>query len=160
MSREEPIEFVIGNDVAFANEAYVMDSNSHGVEGRSHVEAPVHIGDGTWVGKFIVPRDRPATPLTNRERQIAALAAQQMSAADIAAAAGRGGSPAVGGGLRRRRFGQRDFQPAYPHRHHTGSAALWFGERVCDVELDRLGDRRRQQYQSRAADSHGNAANV
>nr|MDP9466593.1 hypothetical protein [Actinomycetota bacterium] len=33
-----------------ANEAYVMDSNSHGVEGRSHVEAPVHIGDGTWIG--------------------------------------------------------------------------------------------------------------
>jgi maltose O-acetyltransferase len=43
-------EIVIGDDVAFANEAYVMDSNSHGVEGRSHVEAPVHIGDGTWIG--------------------------------------------------------------------------------------------------------------
>jgi acetyltransferase-like isoleucine patch superfamily enzyme len=27
-----------------------MDSNSHGVEGRPHVEAPVVIGDGTWVG--------------------------------------------------------------------------------------------------------------
>ena len=40
----------IGDDVALANEVYVMDSNSHGVEGRAHVEAPVHIGDGTWVG--------------------------------------------------------------------------------------------------------------
>lgn len=43
-------EIVIGDDVAFANEVYVMDSNSHGVEGRAHVEAPVHIGAGTWVG--------------------------------------------------------------------------------------------------------------
>jgi acetyltransferase-like isoleucine patch superfamily enzyme len=43
-------EIVIGDDVAFANEAYVMDSNSHGVEGRPHVEAPVRIGDGTWIG--------------------------------------------------------------------------------------------------------------
>ena len=40
----------VGDDVALANEVYVMDSNSHGVEGRSHVEAPVTIGDGTWVG--------------------------------------------------------------------------------------------------------------
>jgi len=43
-------EIVIGDDVAFANEVYVMDSNSHGVEGREHVEAPVRIGDGTWLG--------------------------------------------------------------------------------------------------------------
>jgi acetyltransferase-like isoleucine patch superfamily enzyme len=43
-------EIVIGDDVAFANEAYVMDSNSHGLEGRAHVQAPVHVGDGTWVG--------------------------------------------------------------------------------------------------------------
>ena len=43
-------EIVIGDDVAFANEVYVMDSNSHGVEGRPHVEAPVRIGDGTWLG--------------------------------------------------------------------------------------------------------------
>ena len=43
-------EITIGDDVALANEVYVMDSNSHGVEGRPHVEAPVHIGDGTWVG--------------------------------------------------------------------------------------------------------------
>jgi acetyltransferase-like isoleucine patch superfamily enzyme len=43
-------EIVIGDDVALANEVYVMDSNSHGVEGRPHVEAPVRIGDGTWVG--------------------------------------------------------------------------------------------------------------
>ena len=40
----------VGDDVALANEVYVMDSNSHGVEGRPHVEAPVTIGDGTWVG--------------------------------------------------------------------------------------------------------------
>lgn len=43
-------EIVVGDDVAFANEAYVMDSNSHGLEGRDHVQAPVRIGDGTWVG--------------------------------------------------------------------------------------------------------------
>lgn len=43
-------EIVIGDDVAFANEVYVMDSNSHGIEGRSHVQAPIRIGDGTWLG--------------------------------------------------------------------------------------------------------------
>ena len=43
-------EITIGDDVALANEVFVMDSNSHGVEGRPHVEAPVRIGDGTWVG--------------------------------------------------------------------------------------------------------------
>ena len=43
-------EIVIGDDVAFATEVHVMDSNSHGVEGRPHVEAPVRIGDGTWLG--------------------------------------------------------------------------------------------------------------
>ena len=40
----------IGDDVAFANEVLVLDSDSHGVEGRPHVEAPVRIGDGTWLG--------------------------------------------------------------------------------------------------------------
>ncbi len=44
------VEIVVGDDVAMANEVYVMDSNSHGVEGREHVEAPVRIGDGTWLG--------------------------------------------------------------------------------------------------------------
>jgi acetyltransferase-like isoleucine patch superfamily enzyme len=44
------LEITIGDDVALANEVYVMDSNSHGVEGRPHVDAPVHIGSGTWVG--------------------------------------------------------------------------------------------------------------
>jgi len=44
------LEITIGDDVALANEVYVMDSNSHGVEGRPHVQAPVRIGDGTWVG--------------------------------------------------------------------------------------------------------------
>ena len=43
-------EIVVGDDVALANEVYVMDSNSHGVEGRAHVESPVRIGDGTWLG--------------------------------------------------------------------------------------------------------------
>ncbi|MGI8535871.1 MAG: acyltransferase [Mycobacteriales bacterium] len=43
-------EIVIGDDVAFANEVYVMDGNSHGIEGKAAVEAPVHIGAGTWVG--------------------------------------------------------------------------------------------------------------
>ena len=44
------VEVTIGDDVALASEVYVMDSNSHGVEGRPHVQAPVRIGDGTWVG--------------------------------------------------------------------------------------------------------------
>ena len=43
-------EITIGDDVALANEVYVMDSNSHGVEGKPHVEAPVHIGAGSWIG--------------------------------------------------------------------------------------------------------------
>ena len=43
-------EIVIGDDVAFASEVCVMDSNSHGVEGRPHVQAPVRIGDGCWLG--------------------------------------------------------------------------------------------------------------
>lgn len=44
------LEVTIGNDVALANEAYVMDTDSHGVEGRAVKEAPVRIGDGTWIG--------------------------------------------------------------------------------------------------------------
>lgn len=44
------VEITIGNDVAFASDAYVIDSNSHGVEGRPFVEAPIRIGDGTWIG--------------------------------------------------------------------------------------------------------------
>jgi acetyltransferase-like isoleucine patch superfamily enzyme len=40
----------IGNDVAIANEAYLMDTDSHGVEGRPVKEAPIVIGDGTWIG--------------------------------------------------------------------------------------------------------------
>jgi acetyltransferase-like isoleucine patch superfamily enzyme len=43
-------EIVVGDDVAMANEVLVVDSNSHGVEGRPHVQAPIHIGDGTWLG--------------------------------------------------------------------------------------------------------------
>ena len=40
----------VGDDVAFAAEVYVLDSNSHGVEGRPHVQAPISIGAGTWLG--------------------------------------------------------------------------------------------------------------
>lgn len=40
----------IGDDVALANEVLVVDSDSHGVEGRPHVEAPVRIGSGSWLG--------------------------------------------------------------------------------------------------------------
>jgi acetyltransferase-like isoleucine patch superfamily enzyme len=40
----------LGNDVALANEAYLMDSDSHGVEGRPVKEAPIRIGDGSWIG--------------------------------------------------------------------------------------------------------------
>ena len=43
-------EVTIGDDVALANEVYLMDSDSHGVEGRAVREEPVHIGAGTWVG--------------------------------------------------------------------------------------------------------------
>jgi acetyltransferase-like isoleucine patch superfamily enzyme len=43
-------KIVVGDDVAFANDVYVMDSDSHGVEGRPHRQAPVHIGDGCWIG--------------------------------------------------------------------------------------------------------------
>jgi acetyltransferase-like isoleucine patch superfamily enzyme len=39
----------IGNDVALANEVYVMDSPSHGLEGLNPEPEPVVIGDGTWV---------------------------------------------------------------------------------------------------------------
>ena len=44
------LEVTIGNDVAIANEAYIMDSDSHGVEGRPVKNAPVRIGDGSWIG--------------------------------------------------------------------------------------------------------------
>lgn len=43
-------EITVGDDVAFANDVYVMDSDSHGVEGRPHKQAPVRIGDGCWIG--------------------------------------------------------------------------------------------------------------
>ena len=44
------LEITIGDDVAIASEVLVLDSNSHGLEGKPHVEAPVRIGDGTWIG--------------------------------------------------------------------------------------------------------------
>ncbi len=43
-------EIVLGDDVALANDVMIIDSNSHGVEGRPHVQAPIRIGDGTWIG--------------------------------------------------------------------------------------------------------------
>jgi len=43
-------EIVIGDDVAFANEVLLLDSDSHGVEGRPHRQAPIRIGDGCWLG--------------------------------------------------------------------------------------------------------------
>jgi acetyltransferase-like isoleucine patch superfamily enzyme len=44
------LEITIGDDVAIANEAYLMDTDSHGVEGRPVKDAPIHIGSGTWIG--------------------------------------------------------------------------------------------------------------
>jgi acetyltransferase-like isoleucine patch superfamily enzyme len=43
-------EITIGDDVAIANDAYITDSDSHGVEGRKVREAPVRIGNGAWIG--------------------------------------------------------------------------------------------------------------
>jgi acetyltransferase-like isoleucine patch superfamily enzyme len=40
----------IGDDVAVANDVYLTDSDSHGVEGRKVREAPVRIGNGVWLG--------------------------------------------------------------------------------------------------------------
>jgi acetyltransferase-like isoleucine patch superfamily enzyme len=44
------VSVTIEDDVALANEAYVMDSDSHGVEGRPVREEPVVIGRGSWIG--------------------------------------------------------------------------------------------------------------
>jgi acetyltransferase-like isoleucine patch superfamily enzyme len=44
------VAITIGDDVALANEVYVMDTSSHGMEGREPHAAPVVIGAGTWVG--------------------------------------------------------------------------------------------------------------
>jgi acetyltransferase-like isoleucine patch superfamily enzyme len=43
-------EIIIGDDVAIANDVYITDSDSHGVEGRKVREAPVRIGNGSWIG--------------------------------------------------------------------------------------------------------------
>jgi len=43
-------QIVVGDDVAMANEVLLVDSNSHGLEGGAHVQAPIRIGDGTWLG--------------------------------------------------------------------------------------------------------------
>jgi acetyltransferase-like isoleucine patch superfamily enzyme len=44
------LAITIGDDVALANEVYIMDTPSHGLEGREARPAPVVIGNGTWVG--------------------------------------------------------------------------------------------------------------
>jgi acetyltransferase-like isoleucine patch superfamily enzyme len=44
------LELTIGDGVALAPEVYITDTNSHGMEGRDPIDAPVHIGAGTWVG--------------------------------------------------------------------------------------------------------------
>jgi acetyltransferase-like isoleucine patch superfamily enzyme len=44
------LSITIGDDVALAVEAYVMDTPSHGTEGRDPEPKPVVIGNGTWVG--------------------------------------------------------------------------------------------------------------
>ena len=44
------LSVTIGDDVALANEVYVMDTPSHGMEGQDPEPKPVVIGDGTWVG--------------------------------------------------------------------------------------------------------------
>lgn len=44
------LEITIGDDVAIANEAYLMDTDSHGVEGRPVKNAPVRVGAGSWIG--------------------------------------------------------------------------------------------------------------
>ncbi|MCW2572974.1 MAG: putative sugar acetyltransferase [Frankiales bacterium] len=44
------VAVTIGDNVALANEVYVMDTPSHGIEGREPRVGAVVIGDGTWVG--------------------------------------------------------------------------------------------------------------
>jgi acetyltransferase-like isoleucine patch superfamily enzyme len=44
------VSVTIEDDVALANEVYVMDTSSHGMEGQEPYAAPVCIGAGTWVG--------------------------------------------------------------------------------------------------------------
>lgn len=43
-------QITVGDDVAFGHEVLVLDSDSHGVEGRATRTAPVRIGDGSWLG--------------------------------------------------------------------------------------------------------------
>lgn len=43
-------EIEVGDDVALANEVMLVDSDSHGVEGRPFREAPIRIGNGSWLG--------------------------------------------------------------------------------------------------------------
>ena len=44
------VAITIGDDVALAGEVYVMDSSSHGIEGKPIHEAAVTIGRGSWIG--------------------------------------------------------------------------------------------------------------
>jgi len=43
-------EITMGDDIAIANDVYLTDSDSHGVEGRKVREAPIRIGNGAWIG--------------------------------------------------------------------------------------------------------------
>lgn len=43
-------KIVLANDVAVADEVYVLDSNSHGLEGKATVVRPIFIDEGTWIG--------------------------------------------------------------------------------------------------------------
>lgn len=43
-------QVTVGDDVAIAIDAIVMDSDHHGLEGRAPRTVPVSIGDGSWIG--------------------------------------------------------------------------------------------------------------
>ncbi len=44
------VSITLGDDVALSNDVYVMDTDSHGIEGRPPRAAAVSIGRGSWVG--------------------------------------------------------------------------------------------------------------
>lgn len=44
------VAVTIGEDVSLSNDVYVMDTDSHGLEGRPPRAAEVVIGRGSWVG--------------------------------------------------------------------------------------------------------------
>ena len=82
------VSVTIGDDVALANDVYVTDTNSHGLEGRDPVEAPVVIGDGSWIGA----RSLVLPGVTIGQRVV--VAAGSVVTADIADDTLVGGNPA------------------------------------------------------------------